>query len=416
MRQRLVFALVVVAMLVGTAWANHAASDPALEGYSGVIDEDAVHSALAARPEDAELTPSISVDDFQKIVRLTKKVVLDKMENKMATSSAKKMARFSIGIFAVSLLGFGLLAMPLVLRKKYPGKGTPLFRYSALAALTFFVTVNLFGGVLFAMKTAQPNLGALTKPSLAIANATFDTLDDNAEDFLVMGKELFVPTLMQLDGNSDEQPAVLLLENGLKIVDDAKVFLAIAKMFKRINFVFSVLPIVMFGVTMLLFSLAIRPTLTEIIMLPIRAASGHVSGGADTVKRAVQRVWGEMLATLCTVAVLTVLTVLTAATLGQIVRPALDALLGYFALALNYLQFVDGASSGVVFLTLFSVVLFLAFDLVVLILSMSFFLGKCQKIFKAASTMVCRSARTGNFSKEPSRRCSSSSCSRWCSC
>ena len=39
--------------------------------------------------------------------------------------------------------------MPLVLAKKYPGQGSVLFKYSALAAVTFFVTVNLFGGVLY---------------------------------------------------------------------------------------------------------------------------------------------------------------------------------------------------------------------------------------------------------------------------
>ena len=365
-------------------------SDPALEkewndtfaGYSDKLDEGAIDAALDARPEDAELTPSISVEDFQKIVRLVKKVVLAKMEKKMAIGSAKKMAQFSLGIFLFSLLGLGLLAMPLVMRKKYPGKGKVLFKYSALAAGTFFVTVNLFGGVLYGMKTAQGTLGNLTNPSLAIASATFDTLDENAEDYIVMGKELFVPTLMQMQGNSDEQPSVLLLENGLKVVQDAKVFLSIAKMLKKVNFLFSVLPIVLFGVTMVLFGLAIRPTLTEIIKLPMRAAAGEQGVGRATTRAAMKRVWGELLATLCTLGVLAVLTVLSAAILGQIVKPALDALLGYFAMALNYLQFVEGAKSGVVFLTLFSVVLFLVLNLATLILSMSFFLGKCQKIFQ----------------------------------
>jgi len=366
-------------------------SDPALEkefhetldAYPGTLDEGAIDAALDARPEDAELTPSMSVEEFQKVVRFVKKLVLDKMEKKMAKSSAKNMAKFSLGIFCFSLLGFGLLAMPLVMRKKYPGKGRVLAKYSALAAVTFFVTVNLFGAVLFGMKTVQSSLGTLTNPSLAIAAATFDTLDENAEDYIIMGKELFVPTLKQLEGNSEEQPSVLLLENGLKVVEDAKVFVSIAKMFKKINFVFSVLPIVLFGVTMLLFGLAIRPTLTEIIKLPLRAAAGETGVGRETTKRAMRRVWGEMLATLCTLGVLSVLTVISAAILGQVVKPALDALLGYFALALNYLQFVEGASSGVVFLTLFSVVLFLALNLAALILSMSFFLGKCQKIFQA---------------------------------
>jgi hypothetical protein len=366
-------------------------SDAALEaewkettaGFSAKLDEGAIDAALDARPEDAELAPSITPEQFRKIVMLIKKVVLAKMEAKMAKKSAAKMAKFSFGIFCFSLLGFGLLLMPLFVKKKYPGKTGVLFKYSALAALTFFVTVNLFGGVLFGMKTAQGALGGSTNPTLAIASGTFDTLYDNADDYLVMGKELFVPTLLAMEGNSEEQPAVLLIENGMKVVQDAKVFMSIAKMFKKLDLVFSILPIILFFVTMILFALAIRPTLTEIIKLPMRAASGELDAGKATTKNAMKRVWGELLATLCTVGVLTVLTFVSAAILGQIVKPALDALLGYFSLAVNYLQFVEGASSGVVFLALFSVVLFLALNLATLILSMSLFLGKCQKIFQA---------------------------------
>jgi hypothetical protein len=325
----------------------------------------------------------MTADDFRKAVALIKKVVLDKMETKMAKSTAQKMAKFSLGIFCFSLLGLGLLLMPLFLKKKYPGKGALLLKYSALAALTFFLTVNLFGGVLFGMKTAQSALGGATNPQLAIASGTFDTLYENADDYIVMGKELFVPTLMALEGNSEDQPAVLLLQNGMKVVEDAKVFMSVAKMFKSMSWMFGIISILLFCVTMVLFAIAIRPTLTEIVKLPMRAAAGYESAGSDTTKRAMKRVWGEMLATLCTVGVLTVLTFFTAFILGRTVQPALDALLGYFSLAVTYLQFVEGASSGVVFLTLFGVILFLALNLATLILSTAFFLGKSQKIFQA---------------------------------
>jgi hypothetical protein len=198
-----------------------------------------------------------------------------------------------------------------------------------------------------------------------------------------MGKELFVPTLEQLQGNTDEQPSVLILENGKKIVNQAQVFVAIAKMFKKLDFVFKILPIVLFFVTMILFGLAIRPTLTEIVKLPMRAASGEVGVGREVTRAAMRRVWGELLATLCTVGVLAALTLISGFVLGQIVGPALDALLGYFSMAVSYLQFVESASAGLVFLALFGVVLFLVLNLASLILSMSFFLGKCQKIFQA---------------------------------
>jgi hypothetical protein len=200
---------------------------------------------------------------------------------------------------------------------------------------TFFVTVNLFGGVLYGMKTAQSALGSSTNPALAIASGTFETLYDNAEDYLHMGKELFVPTLMQLEGNSDEQPAARILENGKKIVNDARVFAAMGRLFKKVDFVFQVLPILLFFVTMILFGLAIRPTLTEIVKLPMRAASGEAGVGKETTQRAIARVLGELKATACTIGVLVLLTLVSATILGQIVKPALDSLLRYFSLAVS---------------------------------------------------------------------------------
>src|SRR5262249_61389367 len=111
---------------------------------------------------------------------------------------------------------------------------------------------------------------------------------------------LVARTREQLRNNADEQPTVALLENGQKIVKDAKVFVSVAKMFKKIDFIFKILPLILFGVTMILFGLAIRPTLTEIVKLPMRAASGEAGVAGDVTKRAMKRVYGELLATLCT--------------------------------------------------------------------------------------------------------------------
>ncbi len=342
------------------------------------MDVHAIDAQLDARPEDAELTPSISADELRRVVAQIKTGVLAKLETKLANKAAAKMASGSLGIFLFSLLGLGLLLIPLIVKSRYPGRERVLFKYSAIAAATFFVTANLFGGVLFGMKGA---LGSATNPSIAIANATFDTLHDNAADYSTLGRELVVPTLMQIDGNSDEQPAALLIENGTKIVNDAKIFTSVSRMVKKLDGAFAALPLVLFLVTMVLCVLAIRPTLTELVKLPMRAAAGQAAQ-----KHAMTRVRGEVLATLCTIGVLTALTFASTFILGRIVQPALDVLLGYFSLAVSYLQFVEGASSGVVFLTLFSVVLFLSLNLATLVLSVTLFLGKCQKIFQARWT------------------------------
>lgn len=346
------------------------------------IPSEPDEAALEARPAETDLKPSMTVEAFRKLVRISKKVVLEKMEAKMAKKAAKRMSHFALMIAGISLLGLFLLLMPLKLVKKYPGKGGLLFKYSALAAFTFFFTVNLFGGVLFGLRSVQGALAGFTNPAMAIAASTFDTLDDHAEDYIVMGKELFAPTLEQLKAHPDEQPAVTILENGVKIVKDAKVFLSVAKMFKKVTFLLDYVPIVLFLITLILFFRAIWPTLREIILLPGRVAEGTATGG-DVVKLAMARVFGELKATLCTIGVLAVLTLISSMVLSEIVAPAISALLEYFALCINYLQFVKDASSGLVFMALFGVILFLVLNLATLILSMAFFLGKSQKIFQA---------------------------------
>ena len=352
---------------------------------SETIDTESVDRELAAREPGKRLLPSIGVEQFRAMVRIVRKVVLHKMEHKMELASERKMTKFATGVVVFSALGLLLLLTPLGLAKKYPGQGKNLFKYAALAAVTFIVTVNLFGAVLLGLRYVQAQLGTRTNPTLAIASGTFETLDTHAEEYAVMGKELFAPTLEQLRGG-EEQPAVVLLANGQKIVKDASVFVDVANTLKKVSVLFELLPVILMFVTMLLFVLAIRPTLMAIIRLPATAASGRANAGRDVVSAALARVRGELLATLCTVGVLALLTILSGAVLGEIVAPAIDSLIYYFSMTVSYLQYAEGASSGLVFATLFAVIFFLVLNLGVLVLSMAFFLGKMQKIFQARFT------------------------------
>ena len=366
----------------GVVSADELAEEQEFDTAYADIPDEVSDTALDQRSEDAELMPSITVEHFRKLVKLAKRKVLERMEKKIAKKAEARMKKIGMLVALISLAGFLLLLMPLWLKKKYPGQMGTLFKYSALAAVTFFVTVNLFGVIMIGMRTAQGAVGNQTNPQLRLAAGFFDTLDHNAERYVITGRELFAPTLEALDGKSDEQPAALLIENGQKIVKKASVFKSVAGMFKKVSFIFGVLPIVLLGVTMILFVIAIKPTLMEIINLPATAASGTAGAGSGVVKRAMRRVGGEMLATLCTLGVLVVLSLIAGFVMGRVVEPMLDTLITCFARAIDYLQFVQDASAGKVGLMLVSVVLALVFNLAVVILAMSFFLGKTQKIFQ----------------------------------
>jgi len=337
--------------------------------------------AVARRSGDV-LRPSLTTENFRKLVAVAKKVVLAKMMVKIEKKSDKKMRTFSYIVTGFSALGIFLLLMPLALKKQYPGQGKVLFKYSALAAVTFIVTVNLFGGVMYGLRKVQGTLSNYTNPSLALVGGTFDTLDRDADKFTTMGKELFGPSLEQMRKHPDELPINIMLENGQRIVKDAKVFISIKNMMKRIDWLFQMIPIVLTLVTLILFVLAVKPTLVEIVKMPAEAAKGTGGVGKELVRKSLLRVVGEFKATLCTIGILVVLTLISSFVLGRTVGPALSAFMEYFARSVDYLAFTEGASSGLVFLALFGVILFLVFNLATLILSMAFFLGKCQKIFQ----------------------------------
>ena len=169
--------------------------------YADIPDEVS-DEALDKRSEDAELMPSITVEHFRKLVQLAKRKVLARMEAKIAKKSEARLKKIATLISLFSLAGFLLLFMPFGLSKKYPGQMGNLFKYSGLAAVTFFVTVNLFGAIVIGMRSAQGAVGNQTNPQLKLAAGFFDTLDHTAERYVNMGREVFAPTLESLRGTT----------------------------------------------------------------------------------------------------------------------------------------------------------------------------------------------------------------------
>ena len=156
MRRIVGFLLVFsIALGVGTsAWAQ----EPAEPGGEQAAAEG---EATAEEGSSFDMTPeqrAAYAAALRDVVRQVRGTVLDKITDKIQTKQGQKLDRIAIVLSIIALSGVFLLLMPLVLRKKYPNQTGTLFKYSALAALLFFLAVNLFALVLFAMRGRSPSV------------------------------------------------------------------------------------------------------------------------------------------------------------------------------------------------------------------------------------------------------------------
>jgi len=304
--------------------------------------------------------------------------VVSKLEDKMIASQSTSMNRLSAGLFFFSLLGVFLLFRPLFLVKRFPGQGTTLFKYSAISAGLFFLTVNLFAMVIGLLKTAQGAAGHFTNPQIAVVEAAFDVLDKNADDLVEVGPKLIEPSMHEL-AKGDASFVVVLLENFKGIKSDIDAILAIAKLMKALDGVFALLPAFLTIIAIVTFALSAKDTLLAIVRLPETAVA---SGGAGVVIRgALRRVKNELLATLCLVGCLVVLAIGGGVALRAAVEPAVESLLNTVFLAAVYIQ-VEKVSSVVLFGGLALSALVLVLNIGVVMAASSAALGKLHKIFQ----------------------------------
>jgi hypothetical protein len=317
-----------------------------------------------------------------KLVRVVRGKVRDKLDAKLVAGQEKAMDRLSLGFSILSALGLLCLLTPAIVGKKYPGKGGVLFKYSVLSTVMWIVTINLMSGVVMLLRSAQAIAGQITNPQIAVVDAVFNVMEKKADEIVAVGHSLVQPTLAQLAGGSDEMPVVLLLENAKHLKQELGVFLAMAKFFKSISFLFEYIPIVMTAIAVVSFAVAAKPTLTQIVKLPMLAAGGESGAGARVVKDTFKRIARELVATLILIVFLVVVTLMGGLLLTDAVEPAVEALLTYLFAAVLYVQLAPDASSFWILLSLGLAGIFLVLNIAVVVVPSGAFLGKVHKIFQ----------------------------------
>lgn len=390
---RRIFSLIlVVGVVVGARGAAFAQPGEEPEAAEEEVAPAEAAAAGATAPAEEEvggapfdMTPAQRAEyaaALRQVVKQVRGKVLEKISDKIAAKQGEKLDRIAFVLSLFACCGVFLLALPFVLRKKYPDKMRTLWKYSALAALLFFLAVNLFAVVLFTMRGTQSALGKYTNPQVKMVSSTFDLIEEKAEDMADIGPILIEPTLASLTGDTDAPVLTVMLENVQKLKNDMHVFTTVGNFFKKLNWLFGMLPILFIGLAIFLFAKVAKPTLLEIVRLPERAASGERGVVGHTVRLTLRNVWAEAKATFATVAVLMVLTLIAATLLGYVLQPAIEIFMAYLAVCFMYVQIAPDASSFWILFSLMGSIMFLVLNLAIMILTTAFFLAKCQKIFQ----------------------------------
>ena len=388
--RRIYSVILVVGMVVvgarGAALAQDEEQEAAAEGSA----EEQAAAAVAPAEEEVGGAPFDMTDEqraqyaaaLRQVVKEVRGKVLDKISDRIAAKQGEKLDRIAMVLSIIALSGVFLLLMPFFLKKKYPDKMATLWKYSALAALLFFLAVNLFALVLFTMRGTQSALGKYTNPQVKMVSSTFDLIEEKAEDMADIGPILIEPTLASLTGDTDAPVLTVMLENVQKLKNDVTVFTTVGNFFKQLNWLFGMLPILFIGLAIFLFAKVAKPTLLEIVRLPERAASGERGVVGHTVRLTLRNVWAEAKATFATVGVLMAMTLVAAFLLGYVLQPAIEIFMAYLAVSFLYVQIAPDASSFWILFSLMGSIMFLVLNLAIMILTTAFFLAKCQKIFQ----------------------------------
>ena len=383
-----------------------AAGDPEVAAAQPVVDADGnpVADAVidpevaAAQPEAAiaeadapagetmeEAHPGIDPKEYlallREVLRAQKEKVAERLEEKIAAKQDAKMATMSSVLSWLSLAGLLLLALPLVLRKKYPGQGPLLFKYSAIAAGVCTVAIFLFAQVLLLLRGVQGALSSLTNPQVAVIDATFQVLDDNVEDLVEVGPALIEAPLAQVASGEQDSLPLAILDNVSRLNEDITVFKTIARQFEGVFAMFGYLPIVLTVVAVVLFLLSIKPVIVQIVAMPGRVASGEAQASA-VIKDVFRTIGREVLATLCLIGGLIVVTIFSGIMLSFAVQPAIEAFLAYVFTSLLYTMAASDFSKFAVYASVLGALLFLVLNIAAVLVTNVLFLGKLQKICK----------------------------------
>ncbi len=394
-----------------------------------VLDDPAeIERTLDCFDERADIDPIsnpayISRERLKQWLRLGKEKVITKLREKEIAAQGAALGRVMIGLAALTLLGvLIILSTPLRLGGRYPDKKGQLWRASGFAALTFALTMGSLGVTLAAMRVVQGAVAVdSTSPKMRIAHAVFDVLDKENQVQLLseLSKERldFIKTPLQEvvrgAGDAEQQEAFVayvathwaalleepelktLAKNASLLKDHADSFRSVISIYRRVDWLMGLVPIVMALLAVLLYLLPMKDTLVDIVTAPARAARGEdpnaFAGAMNTVK-------GEFKLILPFLALMLLVIPVVGVFIALAVEPIVELLFAYLFQTVWYILGAD-VSPIVVDLSIGGAMALLVAAIAIFILAMGQLLGATRKLLRARFHWGQPLARYGRFMK-----------------
>jgi hypothetical protein len=305
------------------------------------------------------------------------------MEHRRLAKAQAQQGWLASLLCSVPWLGLVLMViLPLVYRRRFPGKERQLLRSSAISTAAFIGTSYLFSFVLLLLRMIQNKTGGRLDPVITITHGVFTFLEEKADRLGALGRQLIEPTLDQLSNGGEGSAGLVLLQNAQHFRGEISAFRSIAGFYKSISGVVGYVPFLLVMIAVYLFFMSALPVFKDILKIPLYVAEGSADAEKRVVRAALGRVGRELLATLCQIGALLVVTALVGVLLRAIVGPAIRAFMVMLLVSLYYVQRVPNASSALMLFALGATLLYLLLNVVLALVTSSVFLIKTGKIFK----------------------------------
>ena len=308
-------------------------------------------------------------------------IALPLLELRINAAQASQLEFLSALLSLFALFGFLLLFAPFILAFKHRGTFIRTLGYSLLAAILFAVTVELFAGLLIALRGFQNSVGSFLHPQIALASAFIDAIESNAANLASGGHALLDPLKSLALAGADPTPS-LLLDNVARLRPEYMVFSTVARVLEAVYNLSAFAPLALVLALLVFFFIGVRPVLATIVAMPKDAALGASRIARTALGRVITTFFKEIAATFL-FAIFFFLVVFAAAFFMQLaIRPAVAAFLDAFVLSVIYLDATPTASPTAILIGLLGTSAFLTLALFTILLAAFLFLWRIKSIFR----------------------------------